>query len=1227
MRLVKHDGHGSFDLTKDLFDDIPPYAVLSHTWGEDEDEVTFDDLEKGTAASKSGFEKLQFCAKQAADDHLEHFWVDTCCINKTDSTEVTYAITSMFRWYRDAAMCYVYLSDVTASTQDSANDQDCWELFRKSRWFTRGWTLQELLAPKFVKFYSREGIFLGHKTALQAIIHEITSIPVTALRGVPLSEFSVDDRLQWAAGRSTKRVEDKAYCLLGIFEVFMPLIYGEGENALHRLREQIGKPSITTDYESRKRQELLEVLPWLKFNIKHEKVYDECLAGTGQWFLKSPTFVIWLEKQGGLLWCPGIPGAGKTVLASLVVEELQQICSSRNRHAVCHIYFDYDLRHGQHSAAVAGDLLAQLLHKLPTIPTEIRDRLETLRRSSVQSTKREYLTMLRLASKSFNKVFIVVDALDECTEYTHRTLVNDFQNIGPHVSILVTSRPWDSIGRIFDGSDQLRISAAKIDMEAYIRRELQDNIELSDIIDEDPGFAEKIVAMVLDRAQDMFLIASLYMQSLVPIAGKDKIIDALQILPKGLDITYGRALDRLQAQAISAQKLCIKILAWISLPCRPLTLSEMRHALSIDRDHYHLDESLHVPTVHSLASGCADLVTVDRAGDKIDLVHHTVREYLTTHVCHILPNPHLQMAKTCLTYLSFEEPDVARDKDALLRSRPFAGYAGRYWGHHAWMAYHREADVPLEADVRSLALSLLQQDSRTADVFMLEPTDQDSSDADLHRGYIKREGPKGLHIAAHFGLRVLVVALLENGAGVNCRDANGNTPLHYAAWQGSYGTIQYLIHKGADVSLENSKRASPLQCAAVNGQRDIVRLLSDHGANINYNSSVSDATLPALHEAILHDQPDVVDELLSLGADIEFISNKQHEFKSPLSCACSRHRAKCLSLLIKHSVSIEGEKGRQALSQAIPRHYFDDNACYIETLRVICSSSIDLNQDLEAGFYALDLALQFSHGTVIEQLLNANARNGQPWYSNQPAIERWARRSWFPKLTSLCSSAQDSDMSCDALQPTSFTRLKDPSAVCVVSRIIPDDDMTDLYSPYPRPLFYPDAHRITDSTLWKTTPCYMTVTVPENFVRVSQVIITTESHDQGSSLSTLHCEPYAYLLTGFNIHETEAASHGSSYSWLDVAFMYHQHPRHPIWMDRLYFNVRFKSDWTTHISVLETEDPKDDADWARADAVWNLRAGDHIILYARAAHESWQNHLRMAKIEITGLEKKPETEK
>jgi hypothetical protein len=247
MRLLQLEEDGTFSLVEYFDKNVPPYAILSHTWGADHEELTLRDLISGLGTDRDGYRKLLFCGKQAAKDGLKFFWVDTVCIDKTSSAELQEALNSMFRWYQTADKCYAYLSDV--SIRDVKDDL---QSVHNSRWFKRGWTLQELIAPASVEFFSVEGDRIGDRISMMEDIHDITKIPIEVLQGSPLASFSTDERMSWAEGRETKREEDAAYSLLGIFDVHMPLIYGEGrDNAIARLERKISKlggnhPSISS---------------------------------------------------------------------------------------------------------------------------------------------------------------------------------------------------------------------------------------------------------------------------------------------------------------------------------------------------------------------------------------------------------------------------------------------------------------------------------------------------------------------------------------------------------------------------------------------------------------------------------------------------------------------------------------------------------------------------------------------------------------------------------------------------------------------------------------------------------------------------------------------------------------------------------------------------------------------------------------------------------------------
>ncbi|KAK4450903.1 hypothetical protein QBC34DRAFT_401828 [Podospora aff. communis PSN243] len=277
MRLIKTD---SLELVE-FVERIPPYVILSHTWGQEE--LTCQDLltpsSRALAKKKAGYAKIAGCCARAVDDGYDYAWVDTCCIDKSSSAELSEAINSMYRWYQDAHICYAYMSDVSLeavaqlpSIPSAADisaarkrvaeppakaqlhtipsilrDYDSLpRTFGNSRWFTRGWTLQELIAPPLVEFYAQDWKEIGTKFSLRRAISRITGIDIRVLEGADPSTCTVAERMSWAACRETTRIEDQAYCLLGIFKVNMPLIYGEGARAFPRLQKEIMK--TTEDY-------------------------------------------------------------------------------------------------------------------------------------------------------------------------------------------------------------------------------------------------------------------------------------------------------------------------------------------------------------------------------------------------------------------------------------------------------------------------------------------------------------------------------------------------------------------------------------------------------------------------------------------------------------------------------------------------------------------------------------------------------------------------------------------------------------------------------------------------------------------------------------------------------------------------------------------------------------------------------------------------------------------
>ncbi|KAK4953924.1 hypothetical protein LTR10_008528 [Elasticomyces elasticus] len=215
-----------------------PYAILSHTWGQDEPQFHDVGLGKETKnTSSKGWSKIVGACKQASRDGLQYIWADTCCIDKRSAVELDEAINMSFDYYRGAAVCYVYMADVAMKTSKGVNTTSP---FSESRWHTRGWTLQELLAPRSVHFYDCDWTFIGTLSQLTDIVVRATGIPGPVLRHeTALQDCSVAQRLSWAANRQTSRIEDLSYAMIGIFDVRMSLLYGEGDHAFQRLQKEL----------------------------------------------------------------------------------------------------------------------------------------------------------------------------------------------------------------------------------------------------------------------------------------------------------------------------------------------------------------------------------------------------------------------------------------------------------------------------------------------------------------------------------------------------------------------------------------------------------------------------------------------------------------------------------------------------------------------------------------------------------------------------------------------------------------------------------------------------------------------------------------------------------------------------------------------------------------------------------------------------------------------------
>jgi len=618
MRLLERDDTGGFRLTEDLpSNKIPLYAILSHTWGDEE--VLFSDLMDGKGENKAGYAKIRFCGDQAERDGLKFFWVDTCCINKSDGVELQHALNSMFRWYRGAAKCYVYLADVSTHQE---GDGPGWKPdIQQSKWFTRGWTLQELIAPTVVEFFSREGEFLGDKKSLEKEIHNRTGIPLRALQGNPLSDFSVDERMAWIEKRETKYEEDKVYSLFGIFDVHIPVLYGEGkEKASKRLRDKIDENYLCLSklWSAGPRDPRVE-----KERIELKR--GGLLADAYRWIFDNPDFKRWHQfPENRLLWIKGDPGKGKTMLLCGIINEIEGPITADGGN-LAYFFCEATDSHINNATAVLRGLVYLLARRQPRLLSHLPENTypsdDAMAWIALSKSLREMLK-----DPNLKVTYLVIDALDECVVDQSKllSLIVQISSMSARVKWIVSSRNWVQI------EEQLAIVAqhSRLSLElnagsvtaavkAFIRHKV---MYLSQLKRYDSTIENTVHDYLSSNANGTFLWVALACQALAdPKVRKRHTLAKLRTFPPGLDSLYAQMMKQIR-QSEDAD-LCKRILAVATIVHRPITLQELTALVEMPEDIADDLESL-----EEIVKVCGSFLTLRE--QIVYFVHQSAKDFL-----------------------------------------------------------------------------------------------------------------------------------------------------------------------------------------------------------------------------------------------------------------------------------------------------------------------------------------------------------------------------------------------------------------------------------------------------------------------------------------------------------------------------------------------------------------------------------------------------------------------
>jgi hypothetical protein len=624
MRLLYYREDGELGVTDDLIDAdaTRPYAILSHTWGTEGEEVSFEDLAKNSGKDKAGYKKIQLCGEQAERDGLQYFWVDTCCINKANKAEHSLAIRSMFRWYRKATRCYVYLPEVTASHVGIEDDASppAWDTeFRQSKWFTRGWTLQELLAPSVVEFFSHDWHKLGDRTSLKSQIYEVTTIPYEVLGGSPLSQSCVDERFRWRQDRHTKLKEDAAYSLSGIFDVEMAPVYGEGtEEAFKRLRDEI-----------RKREECLRNLRTSNPHDDKKRIEDTkggLLEGSYRWVIDNSSFRQWHDDpQSQLLWIKGDLGKGKTMLLCGIINELQKTVASTT--SVAYFFCQATDSRINSATAVLRGLLYLLVSQQPALTAHVRKRYDQAGRSIFEDAN-AWVALTEtfadvLQDPNLDTTYILVDALDECTTDLPKLLhfLAQQSSASPRVKWIASSRNWPEIEAQLGRAEQkirlsLELNAESVSaaVSVFIRHKVS---QLAQEKKYDKKTQDAVFEYLTTNANDTFLWVALVCQELRKTA-RWNALEKLNSFPPGLDALYERMMY--QVSVSDDAKRCKQVLASVALVYRPITLSELMSLTEL------LEDLTDEADVRVIVGFCRSFLTL--RGETVYFVHQSAQDFL-----------------------------------------------------------------------------------------------------------------------------------------------------------------------------------------------------------------------------------------------------------------------------------------------------------------------------------------------------------------------------------------------------------------------------------------------------------------------------------------------------------------------------------------------------------------------------------------------------------------------